>query len=115
MRVTIANPRSWGSKRMSRTRAANLVRRGKAVWLPDGRLQITDQERIRFADMEVRRALSEETREEASEFARNRGGVLFWNGARARYVDGRDISMFPPGCNVAFPKIGTLRAARRYA
>ncbi len=100
---------------MSRTRAANLVRRGKAVWLPDGRLQIADEERIRFTDMEVRRALSEETREEASEFARNRGGVLFWNGARARYVDGRDIAMFPPGCNVAFPKIGTLRAARRYA
>lgn len=42
-------------------------------------------------------------------------GTIWWNGARSFYVDGRDVSMYPPGCNVLFPKAGTVRAARRYA
>ena len=52
---------------------------------------------------------------EDQEFARNRGGVVYWNGARANYIDGQDQAKFPPCCNVAFPKTGTARAARRYA
>jgi hypothetical protein len=39
---------------------------------------------------------------------------LYWNGARSHYVNGKDMAMFPPGCNVLFPKIGTSRAVQRY-
>ncbi len=42
-------------------------------------------------------------------------GTIYWNGARSRYVEGRDVAMFPPCCNVVFPKTGSLAAARRYA
>ena len=49
------------------------------------------------------------------EIARNRGGVIFWNGARAKYDEfGTDHAMFPPGCNVEFPLVGSARARRRY-
>lgn len=42
-------------------------------------------------------------------------GTIWWNGAMSHYVGGKDVAMFPPCCNVVFPKTGTARAARRYA
>lgn len=83
--------------------ALQYCRRGVAYFLRDGRLKFR-------ANCQEQRQ-----REAESEFRANRGGVLFWNGARAHYVNDRDLAMFPPGCNVAFPKIGTARAIKRYA
>ena len=69
-----------------------------------------DQVRLHHQAAEFRQTLREETQE----FARNRAGIVYWNGARALYENGRDVAMFPPGCNVCFPKVGTQRATRRY-
>ncbi len=99
---------------MSKAKAVSLVNRGKAVWLPDGTIRITDQERLRFIHMTTSHIIAEEQADEQREFIKNRSGILYWNGARAVYENGRDAAMFPPGCNVVFPKVGTARAARRY-
>lgn len=109
--ITIANPRPGGAKHTSPDRAAQFVKRGIAEWLPDGRIHFVDQARLRHQAAELRQTL----REEAIEFARNRSGVVYWNGARAVYIDGYDVAMFPPGCNVSYPKVGSARAARRFA
>jgi hypothetical protein len=113
-RVAIANPRAWGSKRISRSKANSLVKRGKAIWLPDGKIRITDAARLQFASMTTNFHIAEEQCEAEREFRRNRAGILYWNGARAQYKNGVDLAMFPPGCNVLYPKVGTARAARRY-
>ena len=52
--------------------------------------------------------------EEEREFQKDRREIVYWNGSRAVYENGHDAAMFPPGCNVSFPKVGTARAARRY-
>jgi hypothetical protein len=109
MKVTIANPRCGGAKHTSLRRAEAFVRRGIARWLPDRRIEFVEQARLRYQAAELRQTL----REEAIQFARNRGGVIYWNGARSVYVNGSDVAMYPPGSNVTFPKVGTV-AARRY-
>ncbi len=116
-RVAIENPYAWGSKRISRLKAAQLVRRGKAIWLPNGRLKITDEARLHFLQVGIKQerlAEIEARLEEQREFAKNRGGVVYWNGARSVYERGVDTAMFPPGCNVVYPKVGTIRAAEYY-
>jgi hypothetical protein len=52
MRVTIANPRGGGAKKLSARRAQNLVRRCLATWTPDGRLQIHEEAKERHAKRE---------------------------------------------------------------
>jgi hypothetical protein len=110
MTIAIANPRIGGAKHTSLARAQNFIRRGIARWLPDGRLEFVEQSRIRHLAAELRQLL----REEAIQFAKNRRGIVYWNGARSVYVNGTDLAMFAPGCNVVFPKIGTERAEKYY-
>ena len=76
MRIPIANPRLGGAKAISVRRAEEFIHRGIAAWLPDGRLQFVDQVRLRHQACEMRQTL----REEAREFAKNRNGVVYWNG-----------------------------------
>ncbi|MBN2118556.1 MAG: hypothetical protein JW730_18425 [Anaerolineales bacterium] len=85
--IEILNPLPGGLKRTSTDRAQSFVRRGLAVM---------EGAKLRFLDA-VQRARSEE-----EEFQRNRGGIIYWNGTRSHYVEGRDTAMYPPGCNVAF-------------
>jgi hypothetical protein len=75
-RIRIANPRMGGAKEISVRRAEKFVHRGIASWLPAGRISFVDQARLRHQAAEFRQTL----REEAQEFARNRGGIVFWNG-----------------------------------
>jgi hypothetical protein len=110
LKITIANPRCGGAKHTSQRRAEIFVRRGIARWLPDGRIEFLPQSRLRFEAAEMRQTL----REEAIQFAQNRGGVVYWNGARSVYLRGTDIAMYKPGSNVLFPKPGTQHAARYY-
>ncbi len=63
------------------------VRRGIAVWLPDGRIRFVERADVRNCAAEMRQVL----REEAREFAVTRGGILFWNGAKD------PSAMFRPG------------------
>jgi hypothetical protein len=111
MKVTIANPRCGGAKHNSLPRGEAFIRRGIARWLPDGRIEFMQQTRLRYEAAELRQT----PREEAIQFARNRGGVVYWNGARSVYVNGRDVAMYPPGSNVVFPKVGTAGDRRYYA
>lgn len=106
MSAEISNPRLGGSRYTSIRQAAEFVKRGIAVWLPDGRLRFTDQANAGHMAAEMSRSL----REEAEEFARNRGERVYWNGSR-NYPG----AAYPPGCNVAFPKTGTKAAAKRYS
>jgi hypothetical protein len=95
--IEIANPRRYGETCTSMIRAIEYCNRGLAYFLKDGRLKFRASQR------------------QASDVYVDRRGTIWWNGARSHYVDGKDIAMFPPCCNVAFPKTGTRRAARRYA
>lgn len=97
--VEIANPRTGEARRTSADRADYLCRRGMA-YMDNGRLVLTEE----LVDGRVR-----------SDVYVDRRGVIYWNGARSQYVDGRDLAMFPPCCNVVFPRVGTRRAAQRYA
>jgi hypothetical protein len=110
MQIKIANPRCGGAKYTSARRASEFVARGIARWLPDESIEFVEEIRLAHLTSEMRQSLWEENHE----FLKNRGGVLFWNGARAVYKSGQDLAMFPPGCNVSFPKVGTKRAAMRY-
>jgi hypothetical protein len=65
-----------GAKEISVRRAEKFVHQGIAAWLPDCRIRFVDQVRLRHHAAEFRQTL----REEAREFARNRGGIVFWNG-----------------------------------
>jgi hypothetical protein len=87
MQVAIANPRLGGARRTSVRRAMRFVRRGMAVWLPDGRIRFVEKADVRSRSAEMRQTL----REEAREFAVNRGGILFWNGTKD------PSAMFRPG------------------
>ena len=87
MQVSIPNPRLGGARRTSVRRAMRFVRRGMAVWLPDGRIRFVEKADVRNRAAEMRQTL----REEAREFAVNRGGILFWNGAKD------PSAMFRPG------------------
>jgi hypothetical protein len=87
LKIEILNPLPGGMKFTSSERARNFVRRGLAFF-NGGRLCFYQS--------------TQDARSEDAEFMRNRGGMLFWNGARSKFVDGRDVAMYPPGCNVAF-------------
>ena len=87
MQVAIANPRLGGARRTSVRRAMRFVRRGMAVWLPDGRIRFVERADVRNRAAEMRQTL----REEAREFAVNRGGILFWNGSDS------PLAMYRPG------------------
>jgi hypothetical protein len=102
-KVRIANPLHHGQTHTTYASAMNFVRKGMAEIGRDGMLHFT-------LDNQIARSMEQE-------FANNRGGVLFWNGAREQYIPDTDIgtAMFPPGCNVLFPKGGSERARRRYA
>ena len=93
--VQIANPRRHGETRLNRRKAQEYCARGEAYWLRDGRLRFRESDR-RASDVYV-----------------DRRGVIFWNGARSRYINGQDVAMFPPCRNVVYPKVGTKRAALR--
>lgn len=101
-KVRIANPLAHGQTHTTYASAMNFVRKGMAEIGRDGMLHFT-------LDNQIARSMEQE-------FGANRGGVLFWNGAREVYIEGTDIgtAMFPPGCNVLFPKVGTERARKRY-
>ncbi len=86
-RIRIANPRPGGAREISVRRAEKFVHRGIAAWLPDGGIAFLDQARLRHQAAEFRQTL----REEAREFARNRGGIVFWNG------DKGSLHMHRPG------------------
>jgi hypothetical protein len=98
--IKIANPMPGGRSFTSAARAALYVQTDAAYMLPDGRLQF--------------RAACQAKRQRSDTYVDARG-TIFWNGARSQYVDGKDVAMFPPCCNVVFPKTGTKRAAERYA
>jgi len=98
--VEILNPLPGGLRKTSLSRANNFVARGLAVM---------ENHKLQFLSG------GHGERSEEGEFGHNRGGILFWNGAMSKYANGVDIAMYPPGCNVLFPKVGTLRAAKRYA
>jgi hypothetical protein len=102
-KIEIINPLPGGMRFTSPDRADHFCRLGMATMSHDGRLLFKDSNQIRIANSTFN-----------DEFTRNRGGVLYWNGARSHYVNDKDTAMFPPCCNVVFPKIGTVRAARRY-
>ena len=104
-KIEIINPLPGGMKFTSPDRAKHFCALGLATMSRGNRLLFTTERQAKINDQ-----LSED-----AEFDRNRGGMLYWNGARAQYVNGVDLAMFPPGCNVAFPKVGTRRAAKRYA
>jgi len=95
--VEIANPRRHGETHTSLSRALNYCHRGLAYFLADGRLRFKAASR-EYSDAYV-----------------DPRGTIWWNGALSHYVDERDLAMFPPGCNVFFPRIGSQRAAKRYA
>ena len=77
MSIEIANPRLGGMRYTSDRTAADLVKRGIAIWLPDGRIQFRGEGDLRRRAAEMRQTF----REEEYEFARNRGGIVFWNGS----------------------------------
>jgi hypothetical protein len=104
-KVEISNPRLDGARYTSERQATGFVERGIAAWLPDGRLRFTDK----ASSVRRRAESSQSLREEAAEFARNRGERVYWNGAR-NYPG----AAYPPGCNVSFPKNGTEAAVERY-
>jgi hypothetical protein len=83
----------------SSDRAQRFVSLGMATMSLEGRLLFALDNQI----------LQLEHISEEVEFRRNRGERVYWNGAR-NYPG----AAFPPGCNVEFPKTGTLAAARRY-
>ena len=93
--VEIINPIPGGSGYTSARKAAEYVLRGRAIMV-GSQLQFVD----RKPDAKLRPPPQD---------------ALWWNGARSRYINGTDVAMFPPGCNVLFPKVGTARAARRYS
>ena len=76
-RIRIANPRPGGAREISVRRAGKFVHRGIAAWLPDGGIRFVEQARLGHQAAEFRQTL----REEAQEFARNRKGIVFWNGS----------------------------------
>lgn len=100
MKIRIVNPLPGGSEYTSVKQASEYCASGVAFMLADGRLMF-------------KRAL--QARRLASDVYVDPKGTIWWNGARAHYVAGKDVAMFPPCCNVAFPRIGTRRAAMRYA
>jgi hypothetical protein len=104
-KIQIINPLPGGMRFTSPDRAEHFCHLGMATMSQDGKLLFKESNQIGMS-----RILSED-----EEFKRNRSGVVYWNGARYRVVDNKDLSMFPPCCNVVFPKVGTRRAARRYA
>lgn len=94
--VEIANPRRHGETHTSLVRAQDYCARGLAYILPDGRLKFRASQR-RSSDVYV-----------------DECGTRWWNGARSVYVAGRDVAMFPPCCNVVYPKAWSERAIKRY-
>jgi hypothetical protein len=98
--IRIANPLPGGQDCTSEARALDYCNKGVAFINYSGLLQFK-------AGCQVNR-----DREAESEFRANRGGVLYWNGARANYQGKKDVAMFPPCCNVVFPKVGTNQAGR---
>jgi hypothetical protein len=75
--IAIANPIPGGQAHTSAQRAHSFVRRGLAFLLPTGRLYF-------YTECQAQRS-------EEEEFARNRGGVGFWNGSddpRAKHKPG---------------------------
>lgn len=94
MSVQIHNPFPGGSSYTSEKKAAEYIRRGKAIRRADGTLQF----------------ISRPANEAARFWSNPLTGPHFWNGAR-NYPG----ACYPPGCNVSFPKNGTAEAARRYA
>jgi hypothetical protein len=94
--IEISNPREGGARYTSERRARDLMRRGIAEELPDGRLHFVEGMRTVFLASESAIA----SREEAAEFRRNRGDRVYWNGAR-NYRG----AAYPPGCNVQFEKV----------
>jgi len=98
--IQIANPLPGGQSCTSEQRAQDYCKRGVAFMRPDGKLQFS-------AGCQANRE-----RESEAEFRKHRGGVLYWNGARSNYQGNKDLAMFPPCCNVVFPKTGTNQAKR---
>ncbi len=105
-KIEIINPLPGGMRFTSLERAQHFCRLGMATLSHDGRLlfKLDNQERLEL------RQLSAD-----AEFQRNRGGILYWNGARSILTEADvDIATHLPGENVLFPKTGTVAAARRY-
>lgn len=87
MSIEIANPRPGGMRYTSERTATNLIKRGIAALDADGRIWFFDQADSRRRAAELRQTL----REEAHEFLKNRGGIVFWNGAES------ELAMRRPG------------------
>jgi hypothetical protein len=112
-KIRIANPQPGCARYTSEAQAERYVRRKEAVLI--GRnlhfLCATEQRHQRNIEIQIETA---STRERSDAYVDPRG-VIYWNGARSLYIGGKDLAMFPPCCNVVFPKIGTKRAAERFA
>lgn len=91
--IPVFNPSPLGKAFCSPKRAAEYIRKGRAVLRPDGALQFT------LASQAGILARAEEDRAFEESFREHRGEIVYWNGV---YPD----ASFPPGCNVLFRKPG---------
>ncbi len=98
--IKIINPKPGGSRYMALSNAEYFVRRGLAKM---------EAGMLRFFE------ISQAEREAEANFREIRKGILYWNGARSHYdAFDRDVAMFPPCCNVVFPKAHSPRAIQRF-
>ncbi len=111
-KIKIANPQPGSAQYTTVARAQRYVHRGEAVLIgPELHfLSATEQRQQQNIEKQI---TASEGRKSSDVYVDQRG-VIFWNGARSHYVHGKDLAMFPPCCNVVFPKTGTKEAASRY-
>ena len=84
--IQVFNPCSHKPRYVTKKTADRLCKRGKAFMRPDGQIQFR-----KFIERNVFRTI-EAASEEAKEFKKNRGRVVWWNG------DSSDPgAMYPPG------------------
>jgi hypothetical protein len=112
-KIRIANPQPGSAQYTTILRAKRYVHRGEAVLIGQEVHFLSAIEQRHQQNIEKQIAACEGRK--ASDIYVDQRGVIFWNGARSHYVHGKDLAMFPPCCNVVFPKTGTKNAASRYA
>jgi hypothetical protein len=102
MKIKIANPIIGGSNFTSIKKAQEYCLSGAAYFTSAGELRFYPAIQSRIV---IQSAVS---------LIDCRPGMIYWNGARSKYVAGVDVAMYPPCCNVVFPKTGSPEAKRRY-
>jgi len=112
-KIKIVNSQPGSARYTSAAQADRYVRRGEAVLLGE-ELHFLSAAELR-CHRNIEAQIANAASRQRSDVYVDQRGTIWWNGARAHYVNGKDVAMFPPCCNVVFPKIGTQRAAERYA